>query len=196
MGLDMTYVAGDAKLTFRLTENDVAVAKILSEKEFDKQISAIFDVSDFGVETSIQKSSLYESVAHILKCIQNNEKFLPYKYQLEDTIFTKKGSHTSTSNSISGISIDGQLYLLEGGLDRCELSKLRKDENGLWQPYDTKDVRNVKVIKTDGKFVGEYSISDIRIKKKRASIKIVKHLKQLQTFLDKTNTEIVQKILC
>jgi len=191
MGLDMTYIAGEDKMTFRLPPGEIDILSFLREKGFKDDIDVIFGTSDFGETTQVDRSKLLKSVKHLFESIKANTKILPYIYGFKEEIPRGSGMYSTGSGGASGFRIDGIPHCLEAGLEKCELSKRRQTESGKWEEYDQQDVRHLKLIKIDeDNFSG-----DITIYKKRKPTKLLRNLDQLQSFLSKTIVKTIDKIL-
>jgi hypothetical protein len=195
MGLDITCKAGKGKLSFRLSNNDIEVCDFLRRKGFDKEIDIIFNVSNFGESTPVDQELLVKSVNHLLTSIKGDSGILLYTYSIKYEIPRNSGQYSSGTGSVSGFEIDGELYSIEAGLDKCELSKLKQDSDGMWRNYEPKDVRNEKTIITSGNFTGDFTIGNIIIEKKKKPTGLIKHLEKLKSFLSKVDVKVIQKTL-
>jgi hypothetical protein len=191
MGLDMTYIAGEKKLSFRLPLSDIDILDFLRKAGFSKEVKVIFGTSDFGKETKLSRTTLLKSVMHLLESIKSNPKTLPYVYGLKQEIPRGSGMYSTGSGGMTGYLSDGTPYYIEAGLNKCELSKRRQNKSGKWEEYDRQDVRHLKVIKVnEGDIFG-----NIMIYKKRKPTKLLQNLEQLKSFLSKTNVKTIEKVL-
>ena len=187
----MTYIADEKELSFRLPPSDIDVIDFLLNAEFKKEVKAIFGISDFGKTTQISRIILLKSVTHLIESIKSNPKALPYVYGLKQEIPRGSGMYSTGSGGSTGYLSDGTPYYIEGGLNKCELSKRRKNKSGKYERYDTQDVRHLKVIKVNPNDI----FGDIIIYKKRKPTKLLSNLKQLESFLSKARVKTIKKIL-
>jgi hypothetical protein len=191
MGLDITYIAGENKLSFRLPPSEIDILSFLRNTGFTDEVDAIFGVDDFGKTTQIDRITLLKSATHLVESIKTNPKILPYIYSSKEEISRGSGMYSSGTGIISGFRIGGILHCLEVGLEKCELRKRRQNESGKWEEYEPQDVRNLKVIKIDD----DNFFGDITIYRKRKPTKLLRNLEQLRSFLSKSKVEIIEKIL-
>jgi hypothetical protein len=199
MGLDITFKAGEDTLSFRLSKNDVEVCAFLSKKGFEREIDIIFDVSDFGDIVSVNHGDLLKSINKLLVKINDDPGLLPYTYVVKQEFPHGSGSYYSGTGSISGFVVNGERFSIEGGLDHCALYKLNQNKSGDYTcDFDNPiDIRDKKMIKIDDECrdVGGLVFGDIIIEKKKRPTKLVKNLKQLQSFLSRLDTKVIQKVL-
>jgi len=188
MGLDMTYIAGEERLSFKLSATSADTMKVLAKKGFKKEVEAIFGVSDFDSETPTGRRELLESIDHLVEAIERDSGLLPYTYSFKIERPPGSGIFSVGSGRAAGIYIGGELYTIEGGLDRCHLIKKYKDQDGRAKDGEVTDVRDWNCLKTD-------SHGEIAILKRRRRTCFVKNLKELKMFLAKAETEAVQKVL-
>ncbi|MDH4203414.1 MAG: hypothetical protein OEV87_11055 [Phycisphaerae bacterium] len=190
MGLDMMYVAGNERLSFRLSNNDIEVCELLRKKNLEKEIDDIFNVPDFGESCSIEKNRLSESINNILHALTNNPELLPCIFSTKEEVPRGSGKYSTGGWATCGLKINNEMYDLEYGLDKCELTKKWQDEDGKIHLGEPKDVRDLSIIKQDpDSFSGDVIIT------KRKPMKLVKNLKQIESFLSKTDAKVVNKIL-
>jgi len=192
MGLDMTYIAGEDRLSFRQSQTDVEVTEVLARrKEYEEDIRIIFDVSDFGELTPVKRTVLLNAVNHLLAEIKSAPQVLPYIYGTKVEIPSGSGQYSTGGGVICGLKIDNNIYDLECGLEKCELARKCRDEAGIVHECESEDVRHLKTIKTDdNSFFG-----NVTIVKKRAATKLKRSLEELRLFLCRTNVHVIQKIL-
>lgn len=191
MGLDMTYIAGEDKLSFRLPPSEIDVLSFLRNKGFKKDVEVIFGTNEFGESKRIERKILLKSVTHLFQSTKDNPDILPYTYFLKQEVPLGSGMYTGGSGGISGFRINGIPHFIEAGLNKCKLSKLRQNNSGKGEEYDPQDVRHLKLIKLDkDNFLG-----DIIIRKTRKPTKLLRNLEQLKSFLSKTNVKTVIKYL-
>jgi len=176
MGLDMTYIAGEERLSFKLSATSADTMKVLAKKGFKKEVEAIFGVSDFDRETPTGRRELLESIDRLIEAIERDSGLLPYTYSFKIETPPGSGVYSVGSGLASGIRIGGELYSIEGGLGRCELTRDWWDENGVYHGDKPQDIRNLKSLKTD-------SDGEIAILKRRRRTCFVKNLKELKMFL-------------
>ncbi len=65
MGLDITYIAGEDKLSFRLPPVEIDILSFLRKSGFANEVDSIFGASDFGEATQIDRNVLLKSVIHL-----------------------------------------------------------------------------------------------------------------------------------
>jgi len=189
MGLNISYIADDRSLTFRLSMSDLEILENLSKEGFKEDVDAVVGVSDYGKEETIAHFVLLQSINKLLGSLGNERDLLPYTYLLEEKINTMKGEiNSSGTGCISGLKIEGELYSIESGLDNCVLSKKKCGKDKRWYFCEPKDVRHLKEIKTD-------NLGVIKIIKKRKATSLQKMLKQLLEFLSNAESPTVTKIL-
>ena len=191
MGLDMTYTAGEQKLSFRLTDSDIDVLEFLRSHGLEREVEDIFGVCGFGEESSVDMGPLLSSVERLLEAATASPSALPYVYGAREEIPPGSGQYSIGSGTICGIRIGGQLYSLTTGLDHCELTTRRQDASGNWYDCEPEDVRARKVIKVDKNDL----FGDIIITKRRKPTKLTRHLEQLHSFLRKTAADEIHKML-
>jgi len=191
MGLDITYIAGEEELCFGLPSTDIEVLEILAKKSFKKEVESVIGVSDFGEQCSIKKTELFKSIECILEKLRTDPKILPYTYSVKVEIPRGSGKYSTGSGMISGFRIKGEIYSIESGLDRCVLIKMRKDKSGKWEDCEPKDVRSLKLIKTDD----DNFFGDIKISKRRKPTELIRNLEQLKDFISKSDSNVIHKIL-
>ncbi|KPJ65102.1 MAG: hypothetical protein AMJ43_11395 [Coxiella sp. DG_40] len=187
MGLDITYVAGEKEFSFGLSPTDVEVMQTLAQKGLKQEVEVIIGVLDFDVMTSINGKLLLESVSLLLEIIKKSQ-ILPYTYSFKIERPPGSGNYSTGSGLASGIRIHGELYSIQGGLDRCELIRDWWDEGGVYHGDKPKDIRSLKKITTD-------SHGEIIIRKTKKPTCLIQNLKRLKTFLSKNDVNIIQKIL-
>jgi len=186
--MDMIYIAGKDELSFQLSPASVDTMEFLAKKGFQKEVEVIFGVSDFDRKTSARKKELLKAIDILIEAVQKNPGLLPYTYSFKIETPVGSGMYSVGSGLASGIRIKGELYSIEGGLDRCELTRDWWDENGVYHGDKPKDIRNLKSIKTN-------SDGEIIILKRRRRTCFMKNLQQLRKFLAKTGVDIVKKLL-
>jgi len=165
--------------------------KVLSKKNFEKEIETIFGVLDFGETSPAKRSELLESASQLLEAIEANREILPYTYSTKVEIPRGSGKYSVGNWITSGFRINGETYSIEVGLDKCELTKRWQDEAGVIHEGEPEDVRHLKMIKIDNNnFFG-----DIKIFKRRKPTRLIRNLEQLKEFLSKTDLEVIQKVL-
>lgn len=191
MGIDITYRAGESELSFRLPQGDIEVLEYLRKKYFPKEIEVIFGVDDFGEIKEINRHEILKAIEITLNSMKQNKNILPYNYITKSEISRGSGIYSGGGGIISGFKIKGEIYSLEAGLDKCILTKRKQVGDKKWCDCEPKDVRNIKIIKTDK----DCFFGDIQIKKKRKPTKLIKNLEQLKTFLSNIDEKMIQKIL-
>jgi len=191
MGLDMTYIAGEATLSYRLSASDAELINYLKEHGFPEEIEKIFGISEFGEKTGIETAVLRDALDRFLSSIRTKRNCLPYAYVLREEIPRGSGLYSTGGGVISGFKIKGVLHSIEGGLNKCVLTTMKRNESGKWHGCAPKDVRDRRIIKVDGDNLG----SDIEIKKRRKPRGLINNLERLLSFLSETNQTRIQKIL-
>lgn len=187
MGLNITYKAGKDSLTFRLSQVDIDISRVLAEKGFEKEVDALIDVYDFGVETPVETRKLTQSVNVLVEAIMNNPELLPYTYHYSEKVLPGSGIYSKGSGVTSGVLIQGEPYCIEAGLDICQLTRMYK-EDGVWKKDKPKDVKNLKEIVTE-------NIGVIEIKREKKRTQLIRNLKKLRNFVKNSEVDVIQKIL-
>ena len=190
MGLDMTYITNIGSFTYNLT-SDIGVFSKMAEKGYNDEVEAIIGVLDFGEETVIKRSDLLESVEVILNLIENQTEMLPYFYSFKMEVPKGSGKYTSGSGMATGVKIDGKIFNIEGGLDKCELVYKWQSDDGEWHQETPIDVRERKVIETDD----DCFFGDIKISKKKSPSDMLSNIIKLKQFLADSNDIEVVKML-
>ena len=188
MGMEITYLAGDRELSFILSPTIVETTKILARNGFEKEVERIFGVSDFGRESPTNTADLLEAIETIISALESEPDLLPYTYSFKIEMPPGSGKYSVGSGMASGIRIRGALHSIEGGLDRCELTRDWWDENGVYHGDKPQDIRNLNVLQTD-------EHGEIKIIKRKSRTCFMRNLRQLRKFLSKVKVETVRKIL-
>jgi len=188
MGQDMTYTAKSKELSFRLSPTDIDLWNVLAKEGLKDEMEAVFGVSEYDSKTPIEKEFLLKSIDKILGSIENNPQMLPCVYYIKIETPPGSGMYSTGTGMASGIRINNELYSIEGGLNRCELTRMFQDESGKWHDDKPKDIREFKKIITDNH-------GEIVIRKRKKPTNLVRNLKKLRSFLQKIDVEEVQKIL-
>lgn len=193
MGLELVFRAGGDEIGIKLQPSDVDLLSFLREKGLEKEVEAIFDTKDFGKSSPIDRNEALISLKTLIGKINSEPDLIPYTYGAKEEIPRGSGMISSgLGGGISGILIDGELFYLAMGFNECVLYKLKKGDDGKWHEVEPKDVRGLKVIKTDAAYFG----GDIFIYREKVPTTLMRNMKQLLAFLEKASVQKVIKVLC
>jgi hypothetical protein len=191
MGLDITYLAGKKTFSFRLSPTEIDILGELRKKGLEDEIEVILGVTDYGIASDVQRKELSKAVKQLLERLKADPELLPYTYGAKFEVSRGSGMYSTGAGVATGFRINGETYSIECGLDLCELTKRKQNEDGKWQDVEPKDVRGQTKIETDD----DSFFGDIHIYRKKKPTKLLANLKRLKKFLEKTAVPIVQKTL-
>lgn len=179
MGLEGIFRAGKKSLTISLPLDEFDDLLSLYPP-LGKNLDVIFSVESFGEES--QKHSKIELVDRLEKAIKilDNEAFFHYSIS-----FNYMGTEIKDSPGLGGgITINGELYRLEAGPNKCNLIKIAVDEKGHGHPTESIDIRDKESIEDD-------KLGTININKKKKPFKLKSTLVKLKKFLESVNDDEV-----
>lgn len=191
MSLEITYLSDDKKYKWRLSVNEVEAIDILASKGFKDRVDAVLGVVGFGKKTFIAQSRLFDAVVFLINELENNPDLTPYFFDVEVEIPRGSGNYSTGGTAISGLKINGGLYDIEHGLDKCLKIKKWQDENMKVHQGEPVDIRHLSIIETDDDSI----FGDVKIIKRKMSNVLVKNLKKLKAFLEKCTGVDIIKVL-
>jgi hypothetical protein len=187
MGLDLSFHAQNDVCDLRLSQVDwdiLAIAGKLCPGEMD----VIAGVDDFGAPRLVKGLEFLKAVETVLAMLEREKDKLPYVYGFK--IVEGLAAGTSGSGMTTGIRIDGERfwYSLQAGLGRCILEKLTQTPDGKVVVLETRDVRDLKTLKTE-------NAGEIKIYRKKTSTHLKENFVRLRDFATRHTDEDVRKIL-
>lgn len=187
MGLDLSYLAGEDRLQFRLSEDDWKNLEILDKTNSDA-VAVVTDVDDFGEPRMEKRLDMLKGVEALLEQLERESDTLPYVYGHTITEGIAKGC--GGTGIMGGIRIGGDdfVYELEGGLGHCMLVKRFLGTDGKVHIAERRDIRELKSLKTD-------NMGEIQIYRKKKPTRLKKVLTRLKEFLESHSEDRVTKIL-
>lgn len=189
MGTDLTYSNGKDELEFRVSPLEAEILMRFGKNAgYKKAIESITEVDEETGEGEIPTKILLLAVIKVMDAFKD-EKILPCSYLIESKVNSNKGELKMLCGRISGVKINNKFYIVNGGLNTCELIPVTIDEAGKGREGKPVDIRDKTSIATD-------NMGELKIRKKRKSISLLSSLKKLKTFLEKTDSEVIKKILC
>lgn len=191
MSLEITYLSDNKKYKWRLSANEIEAMDVLASKGLKDKADAVLGVIDFGKKTCITKSQLFEAVAFLINELENNPDLTPYYFDVEAEIPRGSGNYSTGGMGISGLKINGELYDIEHGLDKCLKIKKWQDENMKVHQGEPVDIRHLSIIETDD----DSFFGDVKIIKRKMSNVLVRNLKKLKIFLEECTGHDIIKIL-
>ena len=199
MALDLTYVAQGATFTLHLSGTDVEVCSHLREMTLKEEVDTIFNVSDFGEVSRVERLAVIKAIDSLVATAKTNPGVFPHAYVVKQEYPAGSGKYYGGTGTIAGFISGGERFAIEGGLGHCFLYKQRLDQDGQYR-YDHEhpiDARNMKRIARDeaSRDVGGLVFGDILITKRKVHARLIARLTALREFLLKAEGEIVEKCL-
>lgn len=192
MSLEITYFSDENRqYMWRLSANEIEAMDILASKGLRDKIDTVLGVIGFGKKTCIAKSRLFEAVVFLINEQENNPDLTPYFFDVEAEIPRGSGNYSTGGTAISGLKINGELYDIEHGLDKCLKIKKWQDENMKVHQGEPVDIRHLSIIETDD----DSFFGDVKIIKRKMSNVLVKNLKKLKSFLEECAGDDIIKVL-
>ena len=189
MGLDLIYSDGKEEFSFGVSPSEIDIlVKLGKNDEYSQAVESVIGVDEETGEGEIATKELLSAVDKIIEVFKQKPEILPWIYLFETKVNSNKGKIKMLSEGISGLRINNKLFMIEGGLDKCELIPVEVDESGKGHKGKPIDIRDKNGIITDD--------DEIKIRKKRKSILLLSSLKKLKTFLEKTDSKVIKKIIC
>lgn len=191
MGLEITYSSDNKKHQWRLSANEIEAMDLLASKGLKDKVEAILGVVDFGKETSVATSQLYDSVVLLINELQGNSSLTPYFFDIKIETPRGSGNYSTGGTAVCGLKINGEEYVIEYGFNKCVLIKKWQDAEMKIHHGEPMDIRHMSKIETDkDSFFG-----DVKIVKRSISNILVKNLKKLKIFLEECTGDDVVKVL-
>lgn len=144
MSLNMYFFIGSNKYSLDLPYEVMDVTKILVESGYEEPIEIIF-----GNSKEVDREKLIEAIQFLIDSFENELDILP------DIFYIKYERPRGSDNFVigagysTGVIIDGSRYKVEGGVDKCQLTKSWQDEVGVWHEDEPIDIRDKNIVKTD-----------------------------------------------
>lgn len=148
-------------------------------------------VEDFEVDSLIDKADLLNGVDYWISHFTKQSDFLLNIYYVRIGIPRNSTMQMMGAGIATNILIDGERYRIEGGVEKCTLTKSWRNEQGESKEGDPIDIRNKTTIKTDE----NGSHGDITIIKTKTPYGFVDDLKSLKNFLESQPFNNVRKLL-
>jgi hypothetical protein len=188
MGLEITYVAKKDQISFRLSHVDTEIMQVLAKNSRD-DIYLLFNVSDFGEETEVDREDLLSACQRMLERLQreSGDLFCVYKYRIPEGLAadTRPGA-----GGTSGIRMNKEefVYSIWSGVGYCNLIKSGIDKNGMGYDIETIDIRPLKKLKTD-------NMGEIEIYRQKKDSPLEELLTSLKQFLERQDDKTIVKVL-
>lgn len=172
MGTSLIIQVEGQKKSFRLdpVATEAAMKQSEADAELESAMNVLFDVPDFG-ELCQRRCEDYRRAIAIAKEKLRESAITTYSlYSLEPGT-----SEWSSESGIGGIRINGEIYALNAGVERCILKQyvLR---GGKLESGPLKDMRNEKSLMTD-------NCGEIKIRKRKRPAALTKMLNEVDKFL-------------
>lgn len=157
---------------FHFDTNELAAlhTSVQGDPELRSAYDAVFGSDELGEPFRHHVADMLEAVTVLAKAGAAGLSVATYSI-LESAV---AGEPATTASSVSGIRIDGQIYHLKGGVNRCILECVRLSSDGTRVEIVTQqDVRGVSRIHTD-------NMGDIIIRKRSKPGRVLRSLRLLQ----------------
>jgi hypothetical protein len=151
VGFSLVIKVGRHKREYNLSPSEVDFLGVLSKIGCKTEIDTIFSLDDIAKKKNLRKRIFVKSAQMLLEFIQKQRNVLPCIYSLKIETPPGSGLFAVGSGIASGIIINGEEFMIEGGLGECQLFKIKKNKKGDIQRHSIKDITKEKSIETDNR---------------------------------------------
>lgn len=183
MTLSMYFVVGDVKYPLELPYEVIDVTKAFVEAGYEELMETFI-----GDTKIVSKMKLINAIDFMIDSFESESDFLPYIYYIKYARPRGSDYYLIGAGFSTDIMIDGSRYMVEGGVNKCELTRSWQDEKGSWHKDNPIDVRDKDLIKTDS----DGGRSDLIIIKTKKPLYFVDYLIELRELL--VNAESVNEV--
>ncbi|MHC4264666.1 MAG: hypothetical protein ACYSUK_01895 [Planctomycetota bacterium] len=174
MSLSISYIVGDKEFSLDLPPEAVEVMVVLAQSGHEEVIESII-----GDISPIQKAELVRAINALHILFEKESDRLPFIYYISFKRPRKDGDLYIGAGFTSGVIIKGERYTVEGGVNKCRMTREWQDEEGQCHQDHPIDIRGEKLIKTDP----EGGRSDLTIIKTKKPKFFLDDLSKLRVFL-------------
>jgi len=177
MGMSLLVDIGGRNYSYRLDGSELEVLQELcsTDKELGPAVEMVLGGSNdaIGVPRCVKQSDLLKAVSKLARLDPGLLRSEIYSV-LIDVLPGRFAP--SKASGISGIRIDGNLYKIDAGVDRCTLSQVHINDQGLGETVSVQDIRHLRKIATDNQ-------GEIGIVKTAKAARLLRTFKTLQRVL-------------
>jgi hypothetical protein len=169
LSLTISTEKGQESWSLDMLELEVVRSAAQNDAELSAAFKLLFDAPDFGEPKRVSGPD----VLHALRLFLSKEKSLrmPIYRLLRDS---RTRSSAASASGLGGVRIANELFMMDGGVNRCTLTKLGpKQSDGLYSIVSVTDIRHLKSIDTDNMGV-------VKIQKRSRSLKMIRLLRELE----------------
>jgi hypothetical protein len=185
MSINIVYSTDDAEFGFSLLADDEIIQRCASRYPAD--IDTLFWV-DYEDEASgsrtVDRDRLLASIDTIISALKRESDLIPDVYMVDYEIVP--GVPIEGSEGVSALWIEGQLYRIDGGEDRCVLQKLGIDDRNRSYIIEESDIRHLKEIHCDKK-------EPLRIRHGKRKTYLPANLRKLRRFVEGLDAQTFTK---
>lgn len=183
MSIDITFIIGKQEFCLPLPPEALDVLDTMGHAGYEEPVDAVI-----GDAKHISRDQLINAIDFLLGLFEKEADVLPFIYYVKSEWIRGSGNYHIGAGTATGIQIRGDSYKIEGGVERCELT--RQWWNNSKELHNDKpiDVRDKKVIATDP----DGPHGDLEIIKTKRPLLFVDELMKLREIL--ANAEGVTSI--
>jgi len=183
MSIDVTFIIGKQEFCLPLPPEALDVLDTIGHAGYEEPVDAVI-----GDVKHISRDRLINAIDCLLKLLEEESDVLPLIYYVKSEWIRGSGNYNIGAGIATGIKIQGDSYQVEGGVNRCQLTRQWCDDSGKLHNDESIDIRDRKIIVTDP----DGSDGDLEIIKTKRPLLFVDELMKLREIL--ANAEGVTSI--